>query len=211
MPVFLLIESSSLDCNARNSPWAVHKTAAPMPIAADDMYMKTGVGLRNMTTARGSRLSRWFTKEYLASGSDFDYEEEMKTKSSPDKVRIISQPEVVFHSLLLPCPICTLSTPTNWMKCGKTWRMKELPGTLRLKISFLLMELLRQTNIIITLHCQQIGLLYPLFKGLFWSDASHKMEQHWQVQLLQSCHVHRCLLNSLWREGGIGVTWELPK
>ena len=114
------------------------------------MSQANRMGLRNMTTARGSRLSRWFTKEYLASGSDFDYEEEMKTKSSPDKVRIISQPEVVFHSLLLPCPICTLSTPTNWMKCGKTWRMKELPGTLRLKISFLLMELLRQTNIIIT-------------------------------------------------------------
>ena len=49
MPVFLLIESSSVDCKCKKLPCAVQMTAAPMPRMADDVYMKRGVGLRYMT------------------------------------------------------------------------------------------------------------------------------------------------------------------
>ena len=61
----------------------------------------------NMTTASGSNLSRWFTKKYLASGSDFDYAEELTADSKPEGVRIIFQTELVFHT----CFDLALSTP----------------------------------------------------------------------------------------------------
>ena len=44
----------------------------------------------DMTTARGSNQARWFTNKYLASGSDFDYEEEIRAERKPE-VRIISR------------------------------------------------------------------------------------------------------------------------
>ena len=153
----------------------------------------------DMTTPSGSNQARWFTNTYLASGSDFDYEQEKKAANKSDKVRIISQTELVFHTLHLSCPICTIrrTGTRNWLTCRTTWRRQELSGTLRRKISFLSTELPRQTYIT---HSEkkllQTRFCYPLFKGLFWSDASYKMEQHWQVRLLQSCHLHRCLLNS---------------
>ena len=168
----------------------------------------------DMTTPSGSNQARWFTNTYLASGSDFDYEQEIKAanKSDSDKVRMISQTELVFHTLHLSCPICTIrrTGTRNWLQCRKNWRTKGLPGTLRRKISSLSRELPRQTYIT---HSEkkllQTRFCYPLFKGLFWSDASYKMEQHWQVQLLQPCHLHRYFLNSgnpLDRKGEIFVS-----
>lgn len=46
MPVFRLIESSSLDCKCKKSPCAVQITAAPAPRMAEDMYMNKGDGAK---------------------------------------------------------------------------------------------------------------------------------------------------------------------
>ena len=62
----------------------------------------------NMTTASGTNLSRWFTKKYLASRSDFDYAEEMKAESKPDEVRIFLK--LNWH-FIHTCFDLALSTP----------------------------------------------------------------------------------------------------
>ena len=49
MPVFLLIESSSVDCKCRKLPCAVQMTAAPIPKMAEEVYMNNGDGFKYIT------------------------------------------------------------------------------------------------------------------------------------------------------------------
>ena len=67
----------------------------------------------DMTTPSGSNQARWFTNTYLASGSDFDYEEVMKAESKPDKVRILSQTQLICHCII-SIPKFTLNSILNY-------------------------------------------------------------------------------------------------
>ena len=78
----------------------------------------------DMTTPSGSNQARWFTNTYLASGSDFDYEEEIKAHNKSDKVKIISQTELVYS---IPCIYLALSAPLEELGHGIGWHAEQ-PG-----------------------------------------------------------------------------------